>query len=114
MSPALVIDRLVYRDHERHRALADQLMAANGLTANDVLEMRLTEGHIEIDHLERHDVLGFVLDTNGTLVVRTLVLAGESPTRGAYVDATATQTADRSRNTPMSAERTTDTGNETT
>ncbi len=52
-------------------------------------------------------------DTDSTLVVRTLVLNGQGPTRGTYVPATATQPADSHRNHPDSAERNTDTGDET-
>ena len=49
----LVIDVQTYRTHQRHHLLADQVMARYGYDPMDVVEMRLTEGMIEVDTLNR-------------------------------------------------------------
>lgn len=69
----LTIDGDVYRTHERYRELADRIMASVNLHTDQVVEIRITEGHTEVDHITHRDPLTcaptiatIVIDRNGT------------------------------------------------
>jgi phosphoribosylpyrophosphate synthetase len=80
----LVITPDTYNALRHHRDLADAIMTTLGYSADDVVEMRVSEGHTEVDWLWR-DADGRIvfvddhLDTRTTIIEATRFFEGPQP-----------------------------------